>query len=87
MAALFGVSLETLIGAGSGQDAETLDAEIEKTEAQLTEAANQHQDIWRQLGDIEASQAELQAERDAMAARVAFLQATLDSLRRARGRL
>lgn len=87
LAALYGVSLETLIGTGSGVDPETLDAEIQKTEEQLREAAEQHQGIWRELWDIESKEAGLQANRDAASARVAFLQATLDSLQRARKKL
>jgi transcriptional regulator with XRE-family HTH domain len=84
LASLYGTSLDALLGGTTGMDAETLDEEIRKTEEQLRQAADEHQEIWRRLGDIEAEEAGLQANRDAMSARVAFLQATLQSLQRAR---
>jgi transcriptional regulator with XRE-family HTH domain len=83
LASLFGVPLETLIGGG----AETFDAEIKEVERRLAETHAKHQETWARLGEIEAEEAGLQAERDTLSGQVGWLQATLESLRRARGNL
>ena len=87
IAAVLGVGPDLLLAPLLGDlDPRVLDAQIAETEAKLQEAAGEYHAAWAKLGDNQAEQAGLQVDVDQASATVAWLQATLAALTRARGR-
>jgi 8-oxo-dGTP pyrophosphatase MutT (NUDIX family)/transcriptional regulator with XRE-family HTH domain len=71
---------------GVDVDAAGLDQQIAETEAKLQAASKEHQEAWARLHEVAADQAAAQVDLDQAGAQVAYLQATLTALQRARGR-
>lgn len=86
VAAVLGVGPDLLLGPLLGElDPHMLDAQITETRAKLQAASGERDEAWRRLGDIAADQAGAEVEVEQAASQVAWLQATLAALERARG--
>lgn len=84
LARLFGVDLDDLLfDPTTPGHTEEIEEQIAELEGRLSQASEQHQAAWVNLHRIEADQAAGQVEVEQAASQVAFLQGTLESLRRA----